>query len=77
MWLMEQADRYVALLFDEIEYITENRAIGKDLGQIRSGYRCSKVKSHLIFYRIFAEDRVLEIIRILHERMNIENRLDD
>jgi toxin ParE1/3/4 len=34
----------------------------------------SKVKSHLIFYRK-AEDNIIEIIRILHQNMDIENRL--
>ncbi|WP_375303811.1 type II toxin-antitoxin system RelE/ParE family toxin [Niastella sp. OAS944] len=39
------------------------------------GYRASKVKSHLIFYRIVND--VVEIIRILHEQMDIDNRLAD
>ena len=42
---------------------------------VRKGYRASKVKSHLIFYRV-KDDRV-EIIRILHERMDIDTRLSD
>ena len=42
---------------------------------IRKGYRASKIKSHLIFYRAL-NDRI-EVIRILHERMDIENRLND
>lgn len=41
---------------------------------IKKGYFMSKVKSHLIFYRK-AEDEMVEIIRILHQIMDIENRL--
>jgi toxin ParE1/3/4 len=42
---------------------------------VRKGYRASKVKSHYIFYRVLND--TIEIIRILHERMDIENRLND
>lgn len=41
---------------------------------IKQGYRASKVKSHLIFYRK-GEDGVTEIVRVLHQRMDIKNRL--
>jgi len=34
----------------------------------------SKVKSHLIFFKK-KEDNIVEIIRILHQNMDIENRL--
>jgi plasmid stabilization system protein ParE len=40
---------------------------------VRKGYRASKAKSHLILYRI--ENNIVEIIRVLHEQMDIENRL--
>ncbi len=41
---------------------------------IKQGYKASKVKSHLIFYRK-GEDQVTEIVRVLHQRMDIEDRL--
>lgn len=73
-WSDEQADRYYNLLIDEIEYICQNFESGKSMDHIRIGYRASKVKSHLIFYRK-ADDNIIEIIRILHQMMDIENRL--
>jgi toxin ParE1/3/4 len=42
---------------------------------VRKSYRVAKVKSHHIFYRV-VNDRV-QIVRILHESMDIESRLDD
>jgi len=57
-----------------MEYISENYESGKSLEHIRKGYRSSKVKSHLIFYRKSKRSTV-EIIRILHQRMDIENHL--
>lgn len=74
-WSIEQADRYVNLLFDEIEYLVENPESGKDYNDVRAGYRCSKVKSHLIFYRIQDEQQEIEVIRVLHQQMDIKNRL--
>jgi toxin ParE1/3/4 len=76
-WSLEQADRYVNLTFDEIEYLSDNPMSGKDFSHIRKSYRCSKVKSHLIFYRFIENQSEIEIIRVLHQRMDIENRLND
>lgn len=76
-WSQEQADRYVNLIFDEIEYLAENPKSGRDFSRFRNNYRCSKVKSHIIFYRNFEKQGEIEIIRILHQQMDIENRLND
>ena len=51
-WSVEQADRYYNLIFDEIKFICKNKNAGKSMEHLRKGYRSSKVKSHLIFYRI-------------------------
>jgi toxin ParE1/3/4 len=73
-WSIEQADRYLNLIFDEIHYLSENPLAGRDYSELRKKYRCSKVKSHLIFYRT-TESSVIEVIRILHERMDLEEQL--
>lgn len=74
-WSTDQADRYYNLIIDEINYICKNSDAGKSMEHVRKGYRASKVKSHLIFYKI--SNDIIEIVRILHERMDIENRLKD
>lgn len=71
----EQADRYLNLIFDEIEYLSEHPESGLDYGEIKKGYRRSKVKSHIIFYKLNIKKDKLEVIRVLHEMMDIENRL--
>lgn len=74
-WSIDQADRYYNLILDEIQFICKNVNVGKTMEHVRKGYRASKVKSHLIFYRI--QNNTVEVIRILHEQMDIENRLND
>ena len=73
-WSKEQADRYFDLIIGEIEFITDNFLSGKSAEQTRKNYRVTKVKFHLIFYRK-VENGIIEIVRILHQRMNIKKRL--
>ncbi len=75
-WSLEQADRYHNLIMNEIEFIVNNYNLSRNIGYIRSGYRMSKVKSHLVFYKK-SSDEIIEIIRILHQNMDIEDRLKE
>ena len=73
-WSVEQADRYYNLIIDEIEYIVGNLNMARDFGKIRKSYKYSKVKSHLIFFK---KDKMneIEVVRVLHEKMDVESRL--
>ena len=73
-WSTTQADRYYSLLIDEIQFLRSNGYSGKSADYIRPGYRASFVKSHIIFYRI-ADDQKLEVIRVLHQSVDIEKWL--
>ncbi len=73
-WSLEQADRYYNLILDEVEYISENFGMALDFSKVRKGYRFSKVKSHLVFFKKNKYNEI-EVIRVLHERMDIGNRL--
>lgn len=75
-WSTSQADRYYNLILDEIEYIADNFESARDMGKVRKNYRYSKIKSHLIFFKK-TNDKTIEVVRVLHERMDIENRLTD
>ena len=76
-WSLEQADYYYDLLMDEIEYLAENPKNGMDFSQIRKGYFRSRVKSHFIFYRVSVKSDEIEIIRILHQQMDIDSQLTE
>jgi toxin ParE1/3/4 len=71
-WSKEQADRYLNLIFDEIEYVAEKPNAGKDISHVREGYKSAKVKSHIIFYKTSSIAAGIEVIRILHQRMDID-----
>lgn len=73
-WAVEQANRYYNLIIDEIEYIADNLDMACDFGKIRKSYKYSKVKSHLIFFKKDKTNEI-EVVRVLHERMDIESRL--
>ena len=77
IWSLKQPDRYFDLIMDEVEYIAENPSSGKDYSDVRKGYLRSRVKSHFIFYKVNKKQNEVEIIRVLHQSMNIENRLND
>jgi len=74
-WSKMQADRYYDLIIGEIEFIAENYLVGKSAEHTRKNYRVTKIKSHLIFYRK-VENEIVEIVRILHQRMDIKKQLE-
>ncbi len=75
-WSVEQADRYYNSILDEVEYISQNFEMALDFGKIRKTYRFSKVKSHLVFFKKNKYNEI-EVIRVLHERMDLKNRLKE
>ncbi|GEN77398.1 type II toxin-antitoxin system RelE/ParE family toxin [Chryseobacterium hagamense] len=77
IWSTERADYYFDLIMNEIEYLSENPKSGKDYSEIRKGYFRSRVKSHFIFYKVNLKNEEIEIIRILHQQMDISSKLDE
>lgn len=75
-WSVEQADRYLKIIIERIGEICLKPDIGKNYAFLRNGYWGVNIKSHIIFYRI-QDDNIIEVIRILHQRMDFQNRLGD
>ncbi|MGV9013354.1 MAG: type II toxin-antitoxin system RelE/ParE family toxin [Flavobacteriales bacterium] len=74
-WSMEQADRYLNLILDGFDLIVSDPKVGRDLSHVRKGYFAANAASHVIFYRTDKAAGEIEVVRVLHERMDIENRL--
>lgn len=76
-WSLQQADRYFDLIIDEIEYIAINPSSGKDYSDVRKDYLSVCIKSHFIFYKVNKKQSEVEIMRVLHQRMDVQNSLND
>lgn len=72
-WSKDQADRYHNLQMNEIEFVAENRSSGKSMDHIKEGYFVTYVKSHMIFFK--RNEGIVEVIRILHQKMDVESIL--
>jgi len=74
-WSIEQADKYLNLIFKEIEFLCKNPKSGTNFSHIKEGYYRSKIKSHFIFYKINLQSKTLDVIRILHQMMDVTSHL--
>ena len=74
MWGLDQAVHYLTKLDETFMALARTSALGKDRHDLRPGllsYPCNK---HIIFFRRDGENNV-EILRILHERMDFIRHL--
>ena len=74
-WSEKQADNYYASLKFACMQIEKNPELGKEYEQIKSNLYGLRSGKHIIFYQILNKQEI-EIIRILHERMDLQNRLN-
>ena len=70
VWSERQADDYYEMLVASCRKIADNPE--RKLGEGIYGF---KVNRHIVFYRILSDE--IEVVRILHERMDLSNRFAD
>ena len=75
-WSERQADAYYEMLISFCQHLADNPACGKNYEEIAKDLYGFKASKHIIFYRVIAQDEI-EIIRILHGRMDLKNRIRD
>ena len=75
-WSEKQADKYYASLEFACIQIGKNPYLGKEYNGINSKILGLRTGKHIIFYQ-FKDEKEVEIIRILHEHMDIKGRLDE
>ena len=76
VWSENQADKYYFELLSDCQELAENQTLGKNYNEIENnlfGYQSGR---HLNFYRILNSAKI-EIIRILHSRMDLKNRIQE
>ncbi|SHG20160.1 toxin ParE1/3/4 [Salegentibacter echinorum] len=75
-WSENQADRYYDMLLCICQDIADNPELGKNYDGIKSDLFGLKANQHVIFYRK-SQVNPIEITRILHERMDLKNRITE
>ena len=75
-WSEKQADKYYSEIIEMVNKIGRGNSISINYDEISPNLYGSKINRHIIFYRILDES-LIEIVRILHERMDLENRIAD
>jgi len=73
-WTEKQADKYYEELVRKCDMLAKNPEVGREYFKLHIGLRGFKVNKHIIFYRQIGQD-LIEIERILHERMDLKSRL--
>ena len=75
-WGRDQRNHYLQKIDDAFHHLAQNPDKGRDCADIRPGYQKYGIAKHFIFYRV-TKVRHIEIVRVLHGRMNIEQRLTE
>ncbi len=75
-WSEEQADRYYAIIKFACKGLAENPNSGIEYFGIQSKLMGFKSGKHIIFYQLISENEI-EVIRILHEAVDLKNRLTE
>ena len=74
-WSIEQADRYVLQIREACASMSSDGREGRSMTDVRQGYLKLTIGSHFIIFRLV--DDVVEIIRILHQRIDIPSHLHE
>ncbi len=75
-WSENQADKYYENIKFACEQIRQNPDIGKIYADISKNLFGLNSGKHIIFYHIVTEKEI-EVIRVLHERMDLNLRLNE
>ncbi|WP_006243695.1 type II toxin-antitoxin system RelE/ParE family toxin [Mycolicibacterium tusciae] len=74
-WGDDQAEKYVREIERAIQRVVQNPMIGRACDEVRVGYRRHAVGSHTLYYRLAGAD-VIDVVRILHQRMDVDRHID-
>lgn len=72
-WSTDQAERYIRSIADACAALATGEREGRAINDVRPGYLNYPVGSHVIYYR--RDGGIIEVIRILHQRMDVSARL--
>lgn len=74
-WSIDQADCYIRDIVELLDRVCEGREKGRRIDQIRRDYLQLPIGSHLLIFRQPRD--TVDVVRILHRRMDVTARLRD
>lgn len=74
-WSENQADKYYSAIEFACTQIGKNPELGQEYDGISKNLLGLRTGKHIIFYQVISKDRI-EVVRILHERMDLKNKID-
>ena len=75
-WDGDQAEAYVRAIQRSVELVAANPLLGRPCDEVRVGYRRHTAGSHTLYYRLDPDADLVDVVRILHKRMDVEQHLD-
>lgn len=75
-WSIRQADKYYDLLIESFNQISIDPNCGRNYDGVEPKLRGFKTGKHIIFFELINDDTV-EISRILHQSMDVKNKLKE
>ena len=76
VWSESQADKYYYMLLDSCQELADEKVFGKKYEDISDNILGFRVGQHIIFYRRLKGNKI-EIARILHNRTDLRNRVQE
>jgi toxin ParE1/3/4 len=73
-WAFDQAEQYIREIRRHVEITAASPKTGRPCPEVRAGYFRYRVGSQFLFYRIAGDD-VVDVVRILYERMDFGRHL--
>jgi toxin ParE1/3/4 len=75
-WSEVQADKYYNYLLDCFQNLADNPKIGKTYNEVTESLLGYRATQHIIFFRKI-NLTTIEIVRVLHSRMDLKNRISE
>ncbi len=75
-WSENQADLYYEQLKISCQELLRNPWKGRKYSIVESDLMGFKVNKHIVFYIVLESQKEIEIVRILHEKMDLRNHLN-
>jgi toxin ParE1/3/4 len=68
-----QTKKYLKLIYEKISQLSAHPEIGHQHKLLSNALRIINVEKHVILYQVLEQEKVIQIIRIVHQKVNISD----